>query len=201
MQDMVTLKDSKLYNYLLTKEGDNPYLSSLVPDIRVQMITEQVMEENHPRDPSIVDATRIIVIYKSLQNKTQSFQIIDDERLNRSFPIDHFLSGYHNNIHQEQENLEEEGLLEKTIIAALNMSLLSVLGLDAEMSSRRLKSLSETIIKSLVSILTNDAKDVMILIDELPLKEGQIETESQIRSLWSLKHRETIEKEEVVTLQ
>ena len=191
MTQMILLRDSKIYTYLMTKAGENPHLTSLVPDIRAQLLVEKIIDESYPRDDSLGEATRILINYTALNNKTQLYQFIDEERLDRSFPIDHFLNGYHTSLHADCENLEEEGLLEKTILTALNTSLLSILGLDAEMSTKKLKALSETVVKSLVCLLTNDAKDVMILVNELALKEGQRETESQLRSLWTLKYRDT----------
>lgn len=190
MTDSLLLRDSKLYTYLMVKAGENPHLTSLVPDIRVQLLVEQVISESYPREESLGEATRILINYTTLNNKTQLYQLLDEERLTRSFPIDHFLNGYHESLHAESENIEEEGLLEKTVLTALNISLLSILGLDSEMSTKKLKALSETVVKSLISLLTNDAKDVMILVNELPLKEGQTDTESQIRSLWVLKYRD-----------
>ena len=180
-----TLLDSKLYA-LIKNEG---LFDKLAPDLPTQMTVATDIEENFPRTEDDGDDTRILINYNNLKNNSVLYNLSDHERLYRAFDIDDFMNGFVQAVGNDTSDTSVVSWV-PTILLALNGAVTTSLGFnDGEGVSQGTKAISETVVKSLVAILFDDALDVVIAVNEMPIRPDQTQTESMVVGAWIVKQR------------
>ena len=178
--------ESKLY----TLARNIPLLEFMVPDLPTQMAVETEIEQTFPREEDDSDNTRILINYVNLKGNAVLYKFLDDERLDRLFDIDHFMDGFSQTIKMNKSENNDLNVINTSILSALNMAAVTTIGLnDGPDVSDKTKILAKIVLQSLTAILYNDALDIIIALNEMPLKEGQTETESMIVGIWIVKQR------------
>lgn len=184
-----TLLESKLY--LLAR--NIPLFQELIPDINTQMGSEIEIDEMFPREPDDEDHTRILINYSNLKGNPVLFKLLDKDRLDRVFDLDGFINGLMLALQKDISNTNPEPFNEATvqpiILTTLNLAVTTVLGINTEGVTERTANLSNVVLCSLMAVLFNDALDVIIAVNDLPLKEGANHTETVIVGMWIVKSR------------
>lgn len=184
-----TLLESKLY--LLAR--NIPLFQELIPDINTQMGSEIEIDEMFPREPDDEDHTRILINYSNLKGNPVLFKLLDKDRLDRVFDLDGFMNGLMLALQKDISNTNPEPFNEATvqpiILTTLNLAVTTVLGINTEGVTERTANLSNVVLCSLMAVLFNDALDVIIAVNDLPLKEGANHTETVIVGMWIVKSR------------
>lgn len=184
-----TLLDSKLY--LLARSI--PLFQELIPDLPTQMKSELEIDEIFPRGPEDEDHTRILINYSNLKGNPMLFKLLDIERLLRVFDLDGFMSGLMEALQKDILNTNPEPFNEDTvqpiILTTLNLAVTTVLGVNTDEVTQQTLDLSNIVLCSLMAVLFNDPLDVIIALNDLPLKEGANRTETVIVGMWIVKSR------------
>lgn len=191
------ISDSKLYSLFSTKN----FFEYLTPDIVSQMKVELELDEIFPREADDGDDTRILINYINPRGNPTLYKILDNERLKRTFDIDHFMNGLLLSLQPEGQGiaLDDEAASDKlitdSILFALNMSLGIVMGLDTSTEvTQATKDVSEVVLRSLVSLVFHDAKDVMIVLIDRPSDDDPTKTVPTIAQMWTVHLREGSEQ-------
>jgi hypothetical protein len=181
------LDDSKLYQLARSTS----LLSFLVPDITTQMTVELELSETFPRVEDDGDDTRILVNYTNLKGNAIIYKFLDHERLDRQFAIDGFMDGFMRQVQRDDSSVDvSEESINATILTALNVAITTVLELNTtEGMNKNAQGVSHIVLRSLVAILFNDALDVIVAVQDRPLKEGQTSPEAMVVGLWIVKQR------------
>lgn len=177
--------ESKLH----TLTSETQLLEFLVPDIGVQAGTEAEINENFPRLDTDEDHTRILINYKNVKDNAMLFNILDMDRYNRKFDIDHFLSGYMKAINIEAEGDDPIKNINLAVLAAINISLNTALELSDEKPKEAAKALATEVLISLICLIYRDPLDIVIALNENPPKDEESESESVIVAMWVVKRR------------
>ncbi len=184
-----TLLESKIY--LLARSI--PLFQELIPDIKTQMASELEIDEMFPREPDDEDHTRILINYSNLKGNPVLFKLLDKDRLDRVFDIDGFMNGLMLALQKDISNTNPEPFNEATIqpiiLTTLNLAVTTVLGINTEGVTEKTANLSNVVLCSLMAVLFNDALDVIIAVNDLPLKEGANHSETVIVGMWIVKSR------------
>lgn len=184
-----TLLESKIY--LLARSI--PLFQELIPDIKTQMASELEIDEMFPRESDDEDHTRILINYSNLKGNPVLFKLLDKDRLDRVFDIDGFMNGLMLALQKDISNTNPEPFNEATIqpiiLTTLNLAVTTVLGINTEGVTEKTANLSNVVLCSLMAVLFNDALDVIIAVNDLPLKEGANHSETVIVGMWIVKSR------------
>lgn len=184
-----TLLESKLY--LLAR--NIPLLQELIPDLPTQMKSEIEIDEGFPREAEDEDHTRILINYSNLKGNPMLFKLLDKERLTRVFDLDGFMNGLMEALQKDILNTNPEPFNEDTvqpiILTTLNLAVTTVLGVNTDEVTQQTLDLSNIVLCSLMAVLFNDPLDVIIALNDLPLKEGTNHTETVIVGMWIVKSR------------
>lgn len=159
----------------------------LEPDIAVKMGVEHQIDTDIPRTEKDGDSTRIFVNYVNRNKRSILYTILDDQRLDRQFDIDHFLDGYTAMMNFAEDNGNDQGKIVALTTSALNLSIFEILGLSPD-STRNSKEVSSRVFPTLLSILLNDPLDAVLVVEEVPNpKEGHPGV--IISRMWTIKKR------------
>lgn len=184
-----TLLESKLY--LLAR--NIPLFQELIPDLPTQMKSEIEIDEIFPREAEDEDHTRILINYSNLKGNPMLFKLLDRERLSRVFDLDGFMNGLMEALQTDIFNTNPEPFNEDTvqpiILTTLNLATTTVLGVNTDEVTQQTLDLSNIVLCSLMAVLFNDPLDVIIALNDLPLKEGANRTETVIVGMWIVKTR------------
>lgn len=193
--------ESKLYTVLRSKS----FFDHLTPTIDVLMATEIEIEEMIPRLEEDGDATRILVNYVNPRGNSSLYKILDSDRLARRFDIDGFMNGLVASMQESAttqiitEDEDSDKLVATSVLFALNMALGIVMQLDNDPNiTKATKGVSEVVLRSLIALIFNDAKDVIIGLVEKPSADDPKKTTPTIAGMWVVKERENPQLEEVV---
>jgi len=183
---LFNLKDSKLFEL----SRSVALFDDLVPDIRVQMIAESDINTTCPRDESLGESTRILVNYTNTRGNSSLYQIIDTSRLEKpsTVDIDDFLSKYTYSVYEGSEIDDPIMQSKRSLISALVYSLTVCLGMSDEIETTSAKVLSEWFVKAAISVVYNDPQDVLIMLKDIVLEDGQTVT-TVIDKMWIVKVR------------
>ena len=184
-QTLSTIDTSKLYQ--LARQ--TPLLEFLVPDLPTQLQIGLEIEDTFKREDDDGDDTRILINYRNLKGNSVLYKFLDHERLSRQFNIDGFMDGFMQSIQKEPSVDVSLDAINATILAALLLSVTTVLGLNTEEGvTKNTEEVSKVVLSSLTSILFNDALDVMIAVQEQQ-PEGQTDSEVVIAGVWIVAQR------------
>lgn len=180
-----TIVDSKLYS--LAQETQ--LLAFLIPDLAAQMGTETEIDENFPRDADDTDSTRILINYRTIKGKSALYKFNDAERSQRTFDLDHFLNGYMVALGTEASSGDPIRDINFAILSALNMATNAILGLNDGPTPKATMTLCHHVLSSIVNIVYKDPLDVVIALNEMPMKDGEDSSNSVIAGIWVVKQR------------
>lgn len=178
-----TLVTSKLY--ALARQQS--LLAFLQPDFPTMMAVEQQLDSYEPRTETDKDATRILVNYTNAKGNAILYPITDHVRLERIFDLDDFMNGYLTSIGDEAQ-ITGMDPVDAGLVSVLNFCVRVVLQFESNVSSS-MKTLSLTVLQSLVSIVYDDPLDVVISVNETPVVDNPDKTVPILAAMWTVKQR------------
>lgn len=184
MAEVHTLNIPLNKSRLNTLARSTTLLADLVPNISIQMAMEMEMKETHPRAEGD-ESSRIFIVYTNDRGNNLIFRIDDNERMNREFNIDHFLHGYCEATKDDSIELDEVTQMSFHILGALTQAMAISLDIADGRMTPEVKSLSDNVLKSILSVLYDDSNDVMIMLRDKTIASNGEKT-VDIYAMWSM---------------
>lgn len=187
-----TLDQSRLY--ILARS--TPLLSFLLADMPTQIAVEVDIDEQFPRVEDDGDDTRILINYRNNRGNSKLSKLLDSDRLERTFDIDHFLDGFLQAL--QPTNLPEDPIqqAESILMAAMQMAITTVLGFNQEGQSEKTKSLSSQVLQSVVAIIFDDPLDVIVALNDPAADDNNEVGDPIVVGMWVVKTRPQVEPTE-----
>ena len=185
------LEKSKLYALARSVK----LLEFLEKDLPFCMEVETELDAVMQRTPEDADHTRIFLNYTNVRSKSVLFNLRDPLRLDRQFDVDNFLAGYAERIKDALEESDQVAASNFLLAQALTMAASTVLGLDPQLKSGKVREVAENVLTSIVSVLFNDPLDVIILIEDRQVPGQPNAVSTLISGMWVVKNRSEVSGE------
>jgi hypothetical protein len=180
-----TITESKLFK---VARGEQ-LLSSMIPALPNQMAVETEIDAAYPRTEDDKDHTRIWVNFRNLKGNDMLVKVADTVRLESTFDIDKFLSGYSAAIMPNAVSTDDVENVNVLLLGVLNTALLDVLKINGDKDLNKRSTVANNVLTALISIIYNDPLDVFISLQEKASKtEGQ-GNDAVIQAMWQVKQR------------